>query len=150
MAVGAVLRLRAGDGSSPLGDAVTVTQARVLFVDDNALVRAALLGALEAAGFQAQGAGDAAEALEALSQQRFDVVVADYYLPGVTGLELLAAIKGAAPEIPLILYSGGMTDELAAEARDFGVRVVLEKPVATERLVEAVRVAVSRPADAKP
>jgi CheY-like chemotaxis protein len=95
MAVGAVLRLRAGDGSSPLGDAVTVTQARVLFVDDNALVRAALLGALEAAGFQAQGAGDAAEALEALSQQRFDVVVADYYLPGVTGLELLAAIKGA-------------------------------------------------------
>jgi AmiR/NasT family two-component response regulator len=43
-----------------------------------------------------------------------------------------------------------MTDELAAEARDFGVRVVLEKPVAMERLVEAVRVAVSRPADAKP
>jgi DNA-binding NarL/FixJ family response regulator len=59
------------------------------------------------------------------------------------GLDLLAAIRGTAPGTALILYSGGMTDELAAEARDFDVRVVLEKPVSAEQLVEAVRVALA-------
>ncbi len=110
----------------------------MLLVEDDPAVRAALLGALEAAGFEAIGAGDAAEALEVLAQRHVAVVVADYHLPGIAGLDLLAAIRGTAPGTSLILYSGGMTQELAAEARDFGVRVVLEKPVSAEQLVEAV------------
>ncbi len=123
---------------------VTTRKSRVLLVEDDPAVRSALLGALEAAGFEAMGAADAAEALGVLAQHRVTVVVADYnLLPGVTGLDLLAAIRGAAPGTSLILYSGGMTDELAAEARDFGVRVVLEKPVSAERLMEAVRAALS-------
>jgi CheY-like chemotaxis protein len=67
----------------------------VRLVEDDPAVRSALLGALEVSGFEAMGAGDAAEALEALSQQRFHVVAADYHLPGITGLDLLAAIKEA-------------------------------------------------------
>jgi DNA-binding NtrC family response regulator len=74
------------------------------------------------------GAGEAAEALEILGEHRINVVVVDYYLPRITGLDLLAAIKGSAPGTPLILYSGGMTEEIAEEARDFGVHAVLEKP----------------------
>jgi Response regulator receiver domain len=68
-----------------------------------------MLGALEVASFEAMGAGDAAEAPEILGEHRIDVGVADYYLPGITGLDLLAAIKGSAPGTPLILYSGEMT-----------------------------------------
>jgi DNA-binding NtrC family response regulator len=101
----------------------------------------ALLGALEAAGVEAVGTADAAEALGVLAQHRVAVVVADSHLPGIAGLDLLAAIRGTAPGTLLILYSGGMTDELAAEALDFGVRVVLEKPVSAEQLVETVRAA---------
>jgi two-component system response regulator AtoC len=120
-----------------------ITQRRVLLVEDDPAVQAALLGALEAAGFEAVGAADATQALEVLADQRIDVVVADYHLPGVVGLDLLAAIRGTAPGTALILYSGGMTEELAAEARDFDVRVVLEKPVSGEQLVEAVRAALA-------
>lgn len=55
----------------------------------------------------------------------------------------LAAIRRTAPGTALILYSGGMTAELAAEDRDFDVRVVLEKPVFAEQLVLAVRAALA-------
>jgi DNA-binding NtrC family response regulator len=145
LALGAVLRRRPGGWArlTPRGDVVTAKRARVLLVEDDAAVRSALVGALEAAGFEATGVGDAVEALGALGQHRIDVVVADYHLPGITGLDLLAAIKGSAPRTPLILYSGGMTDELAEEARDFGVLAVLEKPVSNARLVEVVQEAVA-------
>jgi DNA-binding NtrC family response regulator len=116
-------------------------RSRVLLVEDDPAVRTALLGALEDAGFEAEGTGDAMEALAILAQRHVRVVVADYHLPGIAGLDLLAALRGTAPGTALILYSGGMTNELAAEARAFGVRVVLEKPVSAEQLVGAVRAA---------
>jgi|RhiMetdeSRZDD1v2_1073273.scaffolds.fasta_scaffold118378_3 DNA-binding NtrC family response regulator len=118
---------------------MTRGKTRVLLVEDDPAVRSALVGALENAGFEVLGASDAAEALGLLAQHRVTVVVADYHLPGVVGLDLLAAIRGAAPGTSLILYSGGMTDELAEEAREYGVRAVLEKPVSAERLIKAIR-----------
>jgi CheY-like chemotaxis protein len=75
---------------------MTPTRARVLLVEDHPALRSAMLGTLEVAGFEALGAGDATEALELLSRRPVDVVVADYYLPGITGLDLLAAIRGSA------------------------------------------------------
>jgi len=123
---------------------VTSRRTRVLLVDDSRTMRGAVLGALEAAGFETVAVGDVGEALDALAQRRFDVVLADYLLPGFSGLELLAAIKNAAPRTPLILYSGSMTEALAAEAQNSGVAAVLETPISVERLVEAVRSALPR------
>lgn len=97
--------------------------------------------ALEDAGFEVLEAGDAMEALEVLSQRRCDVMLADYQLPGMNGLDLLAALRGAYPDSPLILYSASMTPELAAQARDFGVAALLEKLMSPGRLVEVVRAA---------
>ena len=111
---------------------------RVLVVEDSRTVRAALLEALHGPGFEVLAAGDATAALDLLAQRRFAVVLADYQLPGMTGLDLLATLRGAHSEAPLILYSAYMTPELAAQARDFGVTAVLEKPVSLERLVEVV------------
>jgi CheY-like chemotaxis protein len=61
-------------GRPARADVVTTKRARILLVEDDAAVQSALLGALEPAGFEATGAGDAAEALGALAQYRFDVV----------------------------------------------------------------------------
>jgi DNA-binding NtrC family response regulator len=118
---------------------VSPERGKLLLVEDDPAIRTALLDALQHAGFQALGAGDAAGALAVLARHRVTVVVADYHLPGITGLDLLAAIRVATPATPLILYSGGMTSELVAEAHKFGVRAVLEKPVSAERLIAAIR-----------
>jgi CheY-like chemotaxis protein len=66
------------------------------------------------------------------------VVLADYQLPGTNGLDLLAALRGAYPDAPPILYS-------ASQARDFGVAALLEKPVSPGRLIEVVRAATAPP-----
>jgi DNA-binding response OmpR family regulator len=73
------------------------TRHCVLLVEDDPAVQAALLGPLEAAGFEAVGAADATQALEVLADRRIDVVVADYHLPGIVGLDLHAAIRGRRP-----------------------------------------------------
>ena len=83
-------------------------------------MRGALGEALIRAGFDAEEAADATEAMDLLAHGRFDVVIADYRLPGMTGLEVLAALRGAYPQAPLILYSAWMTPELAAQARTSG------------------------------
>ena len=114
---------------------------RVLLIDDSRTAQATLGRGLEVAGYEVLIAGDAREALDVLAERRVAVVLADYQLPGMTGLDLLAAVRGAYPDAPLILYSASMTPELAAQARDFGVAALLEKPVSPGRLVEVVRTA---------
>jgi len=114
---------------------------RVLLIDDSRTVQATLARGLEEAGFEVLVAGDAIEALDVLAQRRVAVLPANYQLPGMTGLDLLATLRGAYPDAPLILYSASMTPELAAQARDFGVAALLEKPVSPARLVEVVRTA---------
>jgi CheY-like chemotaxis protein len=114
---------------------------RVLLIDDSRTSQATFGRGLEEAGYEVLLAGDAREALDVLAQRRVAVVLADYQLPGMTGLDLLATLRGAYPDAPLILYSASMTPELAAQARDFGVTALLEKPVSPDRLVEVVRAA---------
>jgi DNA-binding NtrC family response regulator len=127
-----------------------MNRPRVLLVEDSRTVRAALIDALTGAGLEAIAVADATEALDALAHRRFNLVLADYQLPGMNGLNLLAALRGTDADFPLILYSGSMTPELAAQARDFGVAAVLEKPVSLDRLVSAVRAALPAPADEQP
>jgi len=117
----------------------------VLLIDDSRTAQAALRRGLEDAGFEVLIASDAFEAMEILSHRRCAIVLADYQLPGTNGLDLLAALRAAYPDEPLILYSASMTPELARQARDFGVAAVLEKPVSPGRIVEVVRVALATP-----
>ena len=123
------------------GHRATPQGSRVLLIDDSRTARATLARALQDAGFETATVGDAAEALDALAQRHFYVVVADYQLPGVTGLELLAILRGEDPARPLILYSASMTPDLAAQARIFRVTAVLRSPVAPAMLVAAVQAA---------
>ncbi len=112
---------------------------RILLIDDSHTARATLARALEAAGFEVLAAGDVAEALDVWAARNVDVVVADYHLPGMNGLDLLAALRSVDARRPLLLYSASMTPELATAARDFRVTAVLQVPVAVETLVAAVR-----------
>jgi CheY-like chemotaxis protein len=109
-------------------------------IDDSRTAQATLGRGLEETGFEVLVAGDTVEALDHLAHRRCAVVLADYQLPWTNGLDFLAALRGAYPDAPLILYSASMTPELAAQARDFGVALI-EKPVSPARLVEVVRTA---------
>src|SRR5262245_41329662 len=120
---------------------LATTPVRVLLVEGDERTLDLFCDELQVAGYEVDGVPTAAAALDALAQRRYHIVIADNILPDVRGVDLLAAMRGAMPTTPLILYSGDVTEEVREQAKRFGVCEVLEKPISLERLVGVVRAA---------
>jgi len=99
---------------------------RILLVDDNSLGLAARRSVLEELGHQVLTCGNAAEALEFCGKQRFDVVVTDYKMPKMNGVELIGRLRKLHPAISVILISG-FTDTLGLDEASTGADIVLQK-----------------------
>jgi CheY-like chemotaxis protein len=78
--------------------------ARVLVVDDEFSLRRTLTIALRAAGYQVTSAANGVETVDRLRLTTFDVVITDLTMPGMTGIELLKAIKRRSPETEVIRH----------------------------------------------
>ncbi|MCL6581150.1 MAG: response regulator, partial [Firmicutes bacterium] len=119
-------------------------QACVLLVDDNEAVRRTLRAMLEADGHTVTEAASGEEALELLQQGRYDCVLADFALRGVSGLAVAEAAASAPGRPACIIVTGwdGDFDPALLKARN--VSRILFKPVGVSELHEAVREAVRR------
>lgn len=116
--------------SRPSRAAAPTTPARVLVVDDEPLVRKALLQLLSRAGHVTAEAEGGEEALRCIATHPYDVIVCDLMMPGVSGVEVHATLSRAAPDMVrrILFVSGGAVTE---ETRAFVERpdiVVLGKP----------------------
>ena len=79
----------------------------VLVVDDDESVREVVMTSLEAAGFAAEGAADAADALASIDRgTAIDAVITDFYMPGTNGLDLIREVQKRYPTLPAILLTG--------------------------------------------
>ena len=78
---------------------------RVLVVDDNEMLCRLACDILRMEGYRAVPAGSAAEALEAFAKEEFDILVTDFRMPGMNGLELARAIRSRNPQFPVIVIS---------------------------------------------
>jgi CheY-like chemotaxis protein len=101
-------------------------RGRILLVDDNALGLAARRSVLEELGHLVQTSGAAAEALELCGKHAFDVVVTDYKMPKMNGVELIGRLRKLHPATAVILISG-FTDTLGLNEASTGADVVLQK-----------------------
>jgi DNA-binding response OmpR family regulator len=121
-----------------------VSTPRLLLVDDAASVLNVFREVLGHAGFEVDTARTATEAVAQLTTRAYAVIVADCVLSDLAPLDWVAAIRGAAPRTPLVLYSvTGVLQDLKGHARDWGAVATLEKPVKPAELVAAVRGAVA-------
>lgn len=117
--------------------------ARILLVEDERVTRRRLQNTLEGGGHEVMTAGTGAAALEQLTQERFDLVLADVWMPEMSGLELLKKLKElpARPRAIVITADdtpGTLLDAVKSEAYDY-----LTKPVDPEALLAVVAKAVS-------
>jgi DNA-binding NtrC family response regulator len=119
---------------------------RILLVDDDAMVLGALTSLLELeTDYRLHRAAGGEEALALADQHEFDVVISDYLMPGLNGIDLLARFKEAQPWAPRILLTGYADKENAIRAiNDVGLFQYLEKPWDNAHLLLVIRNALER------
>lgn len=122
---------------------MTEPRGRILFIDDEAQLCAAAADWLEASGFAVSAFTDPAAALAALDAAACDCVVTDLRMPGLTGQEVLDALRARDPDLPVILLSGHADVPVAVAAMRTGAHDFLEKPYRAEHLVDVLDGAVS-------
>jgi PAS domain S-box-containing protein len=142
--------LPAADGTSPFSQSATPSPRagrgeRVLFVDDEEALVLLATRVLERLNYRPKGFSRAHQALATFRAQpdAFDVVVTDYNMPGMSGLDVAREILAIRPDIPIVLASGYITDELRARSAAAKVYQLVYKPNTVEELCRAVHEAVS-------
>jgi two-component system response regulator MprA len=120
--------------------------ANVLVVDDEPDVLDALARAIRLAGHKVTKASDAADALRRCEDHSFDVVVLDYIMPSMSGIELLNRIRDYQPTIRSVIVSGKIDTQLSEDAvveelRDrIEADAYLHKPLNNQRLLDTINV----------
>lgn len=109
---------------------------QLLYVDDDEVMALLVQRLLEHAGYRVQACATAADALALVREapQAFDLVITDFNMPEMSGLDLARALAGLRPELPVIISSGYLTDRLRSDAKAVGVRALLRKENTLEKL----------------
>lgn len=100
---------------------------RILLVDDNAVVRDMLVDLVGSLGYTADAASSGAEALALFDRRRYDIVLTDLLMPGMSGWEVLAAVRQRDPQMPVIIITG--TPATGDPRAALPAVAVLRKPV---------------------
>jgi DNA-binding NtrC family response regulator len=111
----------------------------ILVVDDEASIRRTLREILEYEDFEVEEAVDGEEALTAIRENAYDLVLLDVKMPKVDGMEVLEEIAEQAADLPVVMISGHGTIETAVEATKLGAYDFIEKPPDLNRLLVTVR-----------
>lgn len=125
---------------------------RVLIIEDDPSVGAAIQMMLDREGCDTVHAPDADMGMQAFESSSFDLVIVDIFMPGINGLKTIAEFRNRAPAVPVLAISGFRFRDsmdpgldylgLAAEA---GATGCLRKPFTSEQLMAAVRASLDSP-----
>jgi YesN/AraC family two-component response regulator len=130
------LRVVAASARSP--------RRRVLIVEDDLTFRQLIALALDET-YDILHASTAAEALRIVDDEAVAAIVLDFRLPDATGLDVLAGVKAARPEVPVIVITGYGSESVCASAFKLGAWDYFSKPMNVLDVVESVRRALSAP-----
>jgi PAS domain S-box-containing protein len=119
---------------------------RIMYVDDEELLVYLMTRMLERLGYEVAGFTDADQAIQAfrVDPNRFDAVVTDLAMPGMTGHEVARALRTIRPDIPIVMTSGYIQEEDAKAALQAGVREVISKPHSVEDLGRILQTTLER------
>ena len=112
----------------------------ILYLDDDEAIVFLMTRLLQREGYRVSVYTDPRDALAAVRAQpdAFDLVVTDYNMPGMSGLEVARALREIRADLPVALASGHITDELRAQAPGAGVKELIYKPNTVDELCAVV------------
>ncbi|NMY52156.1 sigma-54 dependent transcriptional regulator [Pseudomonas sp. WS 5011] len=115
------------------------SRTQVLLIDDDPHLRQALSQTLDLAGLKVSSLADAHGVAARIERDWPGVVVSDIRMPGIDGLQLLQQLQEQDPELPVLLITGHGDVPLAVQAMRAGAYDFLEKPFASDDLLDSVR-----------
>ena len=112
---------------------------RILVVDDDAVIREGLRRILGLEGYEVETLPNGQSALDLLQARNFDLLITDLKMPGISGLEVLQAVRVLQPGMPIILITGYAAIDNAVEVMQKGAADYLAKPFGNDEIVARVR-----------
>jgi len=119
---------------------------RIMYVDDDEAMVFLVTRMLKDSGFSVDGYQSAERALAAVQAKPhgFDLVVTDYNMPQLSGLDLARQLMSIRPDLPVVITTGDITEELSSGAEKAGVRRLVYKPDTVDELCEVIRSCLGR------
>jgi DNA-binding NtrC family response regulator len=111
---------------------------RILVADDETSIRDGLVDVLTDEGYAAIGVKDGAEAIAAISQCNYDIVVTDLRMPGIDGLDVLRRVREISPQTLVLLITAYASVETAVEALRNGAHDYILKPLIVEDVLSKI------------
>jgi two-component system response regulator HydG len=111
---------------------------KILLVDDDEWIRDSLRIFFEAEGCHILAVETAEEGLSAINDQTFDLLLVDYKLPGLDGLEFLKRIHDTQPDAIKILITAYLNKHLVSEAKKLNVQGLIEKPFTSDTIMASL------------
>lgn len=112
---------------------------RILVVDDNAFILKIQTAIIEKAGATVEQANSGARALELIKSNNFDCVFMDMQMPEKDGVQTTKEIRAFNHLIPIFAVTGNEDDDDIQSCFDAGMNGVLQKPLNTDKVIEAIR-----------
>src|SRR4051812_24536808 len=117
--------------------------SKVLLIEDEEALAAALQHVLEVEGHEVVTSNDSQEGLDAARNGSFEVVITDLKMPGLSGMDVIKALHDTKPQLPVILMTGHHTTDVAIEAMKFGAYDYILKPPNPEEFLALLDKAVA-------
>lgn len=122
---------------------MTLEARRILIAEDTPRIRAILEFFLRRTGFIVDSAADGESAMHMLGERTYDLVVTDFMMPKLTGVQLIEHMRERGDTTPVLLISGTVRAAALMAARRFGAVEVMEKPFEKEELIRKVEMLVA-------
>jgi len=115
---------------------------KVLIVDDDPEFRKAMGRMFEKSGYEAKITGDGNEALEALSNETFDLIISDLRMPRLDGVELMSEIRRKGLETPIIFLTAYGEVESYMDLMNLGAFEYVNKPIKGQEILDVAKRAI--------
>lgn len=122
----------------------SIPRGLVLIVDDDTRVREVMREMVSKGGYAAVAVGSGEAAIDEVSRQHFELIFLDLVLPGLSGIEVLKAIRNKDKEPVIAIVTGYGDDPIALEAMSLGPLLLIRKPFRESDILEVLRIAMKR------
>jgi two-component system autoinducer 1 sensor kinase/phosphatase LuxN len=114
------------------------TDANILVVDDNEFIRIAVSRMLSRLGYEVSSADSGRNALSVFLQNKIDIVLSDYEMPEMDGVDLAWSIKQCSPRTPVVIMTGAEKEKVYSR-KSTAVDEVITKPFTSAELDETIK-----------